>query len=591
MSTELRAPQPSSVSFEEWRFLGYPFRLMVTLAAALLLAVLFAVRPVRGGTAWALAVLVVLAAGAAIFLRGRQLAQARVQSSQVLAALGATAAELPVSLRTRMPLVMVTGDALPQLFNRGGGEERLAHVGDGAIWLRVAQPRALPRLAVAIRQWRDGRAPDGVVLSVAPALHASEDGMAQMLRVTRQAVADAARTLGVKLPGHIAVYQRLTATAGPVENMQWYGVSCATQIKDVARFEAVTQAAETEVRQANGDRVPAARAAALASIIGWTQRAVIGPLTDRSQPAAPWLACGAGWIDCGPASEPGTPWARDVQAHARIAPPPMAASPAPWPLPQPLIEAMPRRPWVSPRKVALAHALAVLACAAALAFWGAAKNNQALISRIGGDLVRFSSTTPEHDAARHDALQALISDRDQLERYGRTGVPLRLSFGMYRGAALMTALDTAIVSYQPPTPPPAVMTLDSMSLFESGQARLKSGSTRAMVGVLELIKAHPDKRILVAGHTDNIGSRDSNLRLSIARAGAVRDWLTEASGISATRFAIQGYGDTRPIANNGTDIGRASNRRVEITLVPDTAGTLNLPDTTSAPRTQTSFGP
>jgi outer membrane protein OmpA-like peptidoglycan-associated protein len=57
--------------------------------------------------------------------------------------------------------------------------------------------------------------------------------------------------------------------------------------------------------------------------------------------------------------------------------------------------------------------------------------------------------------------------------------------------------------------------------------------------------------------------------LSEARAAAVRDWLADASGISVTRFAIQGYGDTRPKVSNDTDAGRAQNRRVEITLVPD----------------------
>jgi outer membrane protein OmpA-like peptidoglycan-associated protein len=61
------------------------------------------------------------------------------------------------------------------------------------------------------------------------------------------------------------------------------------------------------------------------------------------------------------------------------------------------------------------------------------------------------------------------------------------------------------------------------------------------------------------------------LRLSIARAAAVRDWLIDASGMPATQFAIQGYGDTRPIANNDAPEGRAKNRRVEITLVPEAA--------------------
>lgn len=164
-----------------------------------------------------------------------------------------------------------------------------------------------------------------------------------------------------------------------------------------------------------------------------------------------------------------------------------------------------------------------------------------------------------------------MKDRDELDRYARTGVPLNLSFGLYRGAQLIPRLNDAIAAWQPPAPPPTVVTLDSMSLFDSGKARLKDGSMRVMVNALEMIKAHPGKRILVAGHTDNVGDPGSNLRLSTARAQSVRDWLVDASGIPATQFAIQGYGDTRPLTDNGTNAGRARNRRVEITLVPDTA--------------------
>lgn len=104
-----------------------------------------------------------------------------------------------------------------------------------------------------------------------------------------------------------------------------------------------------------------------------------------------------------------------------------------------------------------------------------------------------------------------------------------------------------------------------------------------MVNALEMIKAHPDKRILVAGHTDNVGDPDSNLKLSTARAEAVRDWLIEASGIPATQFAIQGYGDTRPLADNNTQAGRAKNRRVEITLVPDAPKEVPLGNAPQAP--------
>ena len=73
----------------------------------------------------------------------------------------------------------------------------------------------------------------------------------------------------------------------------------------------------------------------------------------------------------------------------------------------------------------------------------------------------------------------------------------------------------------------------------------------------------------MAGYTDDVGNPNFNLKLSVARAQAVRDWLIDASGIPATQFAIQGYGETRSVASNDTAEGRARNRRVEITLVPD----------------------
>lgn len=561
-----RAPDSGQLSD---RGLGYPFRLMVVLACALALMVVWLVAQPGRGMAWMITGVIATAGLLLICTRTWMLRRAQYQSAHVLAALGETTADIPVRLRTRMPLVLVTGDDLAALFNRPDGD-RFAHVGDGAVWLRVDRPQDLPRLAVAVRQWRDGRAPDGVMLSVVPARYTDADVLTQSLRVVRQAVADAGRMLGSPpLPGYVAVYQRLTTAPADLATPQWYGVSSARCMTGMERFQSMIRAAESEVQLAANPREAAARAAALASITGWTQRIVIHALTDRQQPATPWALFGAGWIDCGPGDGQGNPWLRDVEIQTRVQRAPAAATSAPWPLPQPLIAAMPQRRWMSPRLAALAHALALFACAGAFALFFSGRNNQVLLTRIGADLGRYSMIPAEHDAARRDALQALVADRDEIDRYGRVGVPLRLSFGMYRGARAIPALNDAIASYVPPAPPPAVVTLDSMSLFDSGRAQLKDGSTRVMVDALEMIKAHPDKRILVAGYTDNVGNPQSNLKLSTARAEAVRDWLIDASGIAATQFAIQGYGDTRPVADNTTESGRAKNRRVEITLVPD----------------------
>lgn len=553
--------------------LGYPARTIVVFAALLALAVNGFVQPFGKEWLWLSTVAILIVAAALVGWRTRRLSHARRQSAPILQALGAATVDIPLSLRARMPLVLVTGDALASLFDHGAGATRLVYIGDGAIWLRVDRPQDLPQVALAMRQWRDGQAPDGVVLSVAPALHADADALVQRLRVTRQALADAARIVGARLPGYVAVYQRLTPLAPRDADLarQWHGVCAGAPLIDAQRIETVIRDAENDPRPDPDARYAAVHAAALASIVGWTQRVIFGALTDPRQPAAPWALHCAGWIDCGPASDAGKPWEQDVQRHTRIAPARVDATPAPWPLPQPLIEAMPRRVAMSPRLAAFAHAIGIAALAAGAAFLGAGRHNAQLLDRVHADLDRYAAIAADHDDARRDALRALVADRDELDRYARTGVPLRLSFGLYHGAQLLPALDTAIASYQPPPPPPTVVTLDNMSLFDSGKANLKPGSTRTLVEAVEMIKAHPGKRILIAGHTDDSGDANSNLRLSNARAAALRNWLIEATGIPATQFAVQGYGDTRPIADNRTPEGRARNRRVEITLVPETA--------------------
>ncbi|WP_345891468.1 OmpA family protein [Burkholderia sp. Ax-1735] len=556
--------------------LGYPLRTVVTVSASLALAIIGWVLPVDHGVMCGLIATVIVFAMLVVWLHSRSMARTRERNVHVIAQLGAATADLPVALRTKMPLTLVVGDGLSALFDRDMAQSRFVHVGDGAIWLRADRPQDLPRLAVAVRQWRDGHAPDCVVLSVAPSLHANDDTLSQTLRVIRQAVADTSRMLGVSLPGYVAIYQRLSGTklaAVPATGESvspWYGLSAGSPITKMHRFDTAIDAAETDALHADGSPQAAARAAGLASIIGWTRRIVFDTLTDRRQPASPWPLFGAGWIDHGPATGPGKPWEREVRGLTGIAPAALSASPLPWPLPQPLIDATPRRSWRSPRITALAHIIAIVACAAIAAICAAAKNNDMLMTRIGEHLDRYNRIPATQDAAKRDALRSLASDRDQLDRYARVGVPLRLSFGTYHGAPLLPVLNEAIASYEPPPPPPTVVTLDSMSLFDSGKARLKTGTTRAMVDALDLIKAHPGKRVLVAGYADDQGRPDRNLKLSIERASAVRDWLVDASGIPPTQFAIQGYGDTRPVADNATPEGRARNRRVEITLVPDT---------------------
>ncbi|EXU74090.1 OmpA family protein [Erwinia mallotivora] len=206
------------------------------------------------------------------------------------------------------------------------------------------------------------------------------------------------------------------------------------------------------------------------------------------------------------------------------------------------------------------------------------RHNQSLIRKVSADLQRWQAIPMSHYAPKAQALHVLQQDVLMLERWQRQGEPYRYGLGLYPGDRLWLAVQRAIDTWVPPPPPPKpqpkpkpvpkTLRLDSMSLFDSGKSALKTGSTRMLVNSLVGIKAKPGWLIVVAGHTDNTGNPKLNQTLSLKRAEAVRDWMRDTGDVPESCFAVQGYGESRPIATNDTPEGRALNRRVEISLVP-----------------------
>ena len=99
--------------------------------------------------------------------------------------------------------------------------------------------------------------------------------------------------------------------------------------------------------------------------------------------------------------------------------------------------------------------------------------------------------------------------------------------------------------------------------FDSDSAKLRPDSTPALESVLGLINNHPGSHWIIAGHTDNQGNGEHNQTLSQNRAASVIAWL-KVHGVDASRLASQGFGASRPVADNASANGRALNRRVEI---------------------------
>ncbi len=103
--------------------------------------------------------------------------------------------------------------------------------------------------------------------------------------------------------------------------------------------------------------------------------------------------------------------------------------------------------------------------------------------------------------------------------------------------------------------------------FDSDALTPEGRVTADEVGAL--LASTPGLRVEIAGHTDSVGAEDFNLDLSQRRALAVRNHLVEDLGLSAGRFETTGFGETRPIADNGTPEGRQENRRTEFRVLEE----------------------
>ncbi|WP_455852640.1 OmpA family protein [Pantoea endophytica] len=307
----------------------------------------------------------------------------------------------------------------------------------------------------------------------------------------------------------------------------------------------------------------------LDSLLMWQEKHIT-PLT-QSKP------CRAGICLTPVTAQPDNLWAQHLIGLTTLPYVPLGADVA-LPLPDTLLAGLPRRQGVS-RRLRLARAAGmIVAVFLALALLASFLNNQRLIRTVGDHLTLWAHLSGEPAEPKVHARAQLIADRTLLDGWQRGGEPLRLGLGLYQGMRLFAPVDASINSWAPPPPPPPVIQqivegpktvrLDSLSLFDSGKSDLKTGSTKVLVNALVGIKAKPGWLIVVAGYTDDTGNPALNQRLSLKRAESVRDWMRDTGDVDESCFAVQGFGQSRPIESNDTPEGRAANRRVEISLVP-----------------------
>lgn len=122
-----------------------------------------------------------------------------------------------------------------------------------------------------------------------------------------------------------------------------------------------------------------------------------------------------------------------------------------------------------------------------------------------------------------------------------------------------------------PAPPPAprdeVIVLSDWGkvLFEFDKSNLTPAAVEILDSILPKLKADDVLGIMVSGHTDSVGTDRYNQGLSERRAASVVSYLV-SQGVPADKVRSQGFGESQPVADNGTDEGRAQNRRVEIAI-------------------------
>lgn|SRR5690606_12544747 len=105
-------------------------------------------------------------------------------------------------------------------------------------------------------------------------------------------------------------------------------------------------------------------------------------------------------------------------------------------------------------------------------------------------------------------------------------------------------------------------------LFDFDRAELKSSALPNVTRLAQFLQQNPDRQVIVEGYTDSVGSAGYNLSLSERRANSVRTALVRA-GVEPSRIVAQGHGMQYPVADNGSESGRAQNRRVEVTISND----------------------
>jgi len=124
---------------------------------------------------------------------------------------------------------------------------------------------------------------------------------------------------------------------------------------------------------------------------------------------------------------------------------------------------------------------------------------------------------------------------------------------------------SAAIEAEAAVPPASFSPLPGLAdvRFRSGQVRVAKADEKILDDLVRWLKAHPTTLVLLEGHTDDLGTPETNLTAAETRADSVKSYLI-AHGIDPTRISVEPLGSDRPLCSEKTDTCRAQNRRVHV---------------------------
>ena len=167
----------------------------------------------------------------------------------------------------------------------------------------------------------------------------------------------------------------------------------------------------------------------------------------------------------------------------------------------------------------------------------------------------------------------------------------RASEEVVRVAAVERDHAVQMAAARRPATPGTEVAQEGLAGFASGKAKLPPNSARAINDLATTLRDYPDSKVVIEGHTDNVGSPTYNQTLAMKRAEAVRAALLRYT-VDPSRILVGAHGETNPVASNDTSAGRRENRRVDVTIAgaESMAGTSQMGSSQGSTATTSSGG-